>query len=54
MGNERILTPVDNVWDSFFFSDERASDDFMNKRVVAPRSERLSFDLVGNKCLILC
>lgn len=44
VGNERILTPMDSVWDSFFLSDERASDDFMTNRPIAPRSERLSFD----------
>lgn len=44
VGNERILTPIDGVWDSFFLSDERASDDFMSKRVVAPKSQRLNFD----------
>lgn len=44
VGNERILTPIDGVWDSFFLSDERASDDFMSERVVAPKSQRLNFD----------
>ena len=44
VGNERILTPIDGVWDSFFLSDERVSDDFMSERVVAPKVQRLSFD----------
>lgn len=44
VGNERILTPIDSVWDSFFLSDERASDDFMSERMIAPKSQRLSFD----------
>lgn len=44
VGNERILTPIDGVWDSFFLSDEQASDDFMSERVVAPKSQRLNFD----------
>lgn len=44
VGNERILTPIENVWDSFFLNDERVSDDFMKERVIAPKSERLSFD----------
>lgn len=44
VGNERILTPMDSVWDSFFLSDERASDDFMSERTVAPKVKRLSFD----------
>ena len=44
VGNERILTPIDGVWDSFFLSDERVSDDFMIERLVAPKSNRESFD----------
>ncbi|STZ09478.1 Antitoxin VapB [Moraxella caprae] len=44
VGNERILTPIDGVWDSFFLSDERASDDFMANRPTMPKSERLTFD----------
>lgn len=44
VGNERILTPIDGVWDSFFLTDERASDDFMSERMIAPKSQRLSFD----------
>lgn len=44
VGNERILTPVENVWDSFFLSDERPSDDFFADRPVTPVSERDSFD----------
>ena len=32
LGKERILTPVENAWDSFFLSDDRVSDDFMSER----------------------
>ena len=38
VGKERILTPVDNTWDSFFLTEEGVSDDFM-----AERAERGSF-----------
>lgn len=31
-------------WNDFFLSKERVSDDFMSERVIASRSERLSFD----------
>lgn len=44
VGSELILTPTESVWDSFFLSSERASDDFMNERTVAPKVKRLSFD----------
>ncbi len=43
VGNERILSPVDNVWDSFFMSTETVSDDFMNERASQTQSERESF-----------
>lgn len=42
LGKERILTPVDNTWDSFFLSEERASDDFMPERASQEQSERES------------
>jgi len=32
VGKERILSPVENSWDSFFNSTESVSDDFMNER----------------------
>ena len=32
VGNDRILTPFEHTWDSFFLSDERVSDDFMSAR----------------------
>ena len=43
IGNERILSPVDNVWDSFFMSSEGVSDDFMNERGSQVQQERESF-----------
>lgn len=42
-GAERILTPIDKVWDSFFLSDLRASDDFLPERADQHQSEREAF-----------
>ncbi len=43
VGKDRILTPIEHAWDSFFFSDERVSDDFMDNRVSQVQSEREDF-----------
>ena len=40
LGKERILTPVENSWDSFFLSEERASDDFMSERASQEQPDR--------------
>ena len=32
VGRERVLCPVENSWDSFFFGEKTASDDFMDER----------------------
>ncbi len=32
VGNERIISPVNHTWDSFFLSDERVDDDFLAER----------------------
>lgn len=44
VGNERILTPINNVWDSFFLARDSVSDDFMIARSTAPISQRESLD----------
>lgn len=44
VGNERILAPIDNVWDSFFLAKDSVSDDFMAERSTAPISQRESLD----------
>lgn len=31
VGKDRVLSPVDSAWDSFFLSEERVSDDFMEE-----------------------
>ncbi|MCM8527587.1 MAG: antitoxin [Lentisphaeraceae bacterium] len=43
VGNERILTPVDNSWDSFFKGDLEVSDDFMQERASQDQNEREPF-----------
>ncbi len=40
VGNDRILTPIEHSWDSFFLSDECVTDDFMNVRASQNQSER--------------
>lgn len=40
LGKERILTPVENTWDSFFLSEERVSEDFMSERASQEQPER--------------
>ena len=32
VGKDRVLSLVDSSWDSFFLSDDRVSDDFMEER----------------------
>ncbi|WP_028301451.1 type II toxin-antitoxin system VapB family antitoxin [Oceanospirillum beijerinckii] len=43
VGKERILTPVENTWDSFFLAEEGVSDDFMAERASQDQPERESF-----------
>lgn len=44
VGNERIISPAENTWDSFFLSNEGVSEDFMTDRKDLPQQERESFD----------
>ena len=43
VGKERVLSPVESTWDSFFLSENVVSDDFMNERSSQEQSERESF-----------
>ena len=43
LGQDRVLSPVDSTWDSFFHSDERVSDDFMSERATQDQSDREAF-----------
>lgn len=40
LGPERILAPVDRVWDSFFLHEAPADDDFMAERAEQRVAER--------------
>jgi len=39
-GNERILSPVGQTWDSFFQGGPRVSDDFMADRATQEQADR--------------
>lgn len=39
-GNERILTPIGQSWDSFFFGGPQVSEDFLPERAKQHQSER--------------
>ena len=43
IGKDRVLSPVDNSWDSFFLSSERVSDDFMPERASQEQTSREDF-----------
>ncbi len=32
VGKERVLTPANQLWDSFFMAEDGASDDFLTER----------------------
>ncbi|ANS43545.1 type II toxin-antitoxin system VapB family antitoxin [Serratia inhibens] len=43
VGKERILSPVENTWDSFFCAENDASEDFLTERAEQHQPERESF-----------
>ncbi|MDU9048852.1 MAG: type II toxin-antitoxin system VapB family antitoxin [Candidatus Electrothrix sp. Rat3] len=43
VGKDRVLSPVENTWDSFFRSDEKVTDDFMTERASQEQQEREAF-----------
>lgn len=43
VGNDRILSPVENTWDSFFLDSSPVSDDFLTERAEQYQSEREAF-----------
>ena len=43
VGKDRVLSPVDSTWDSFFFSEEIVSSDFMEERASQEQPEREEF-----------
>lgn len=42
-GKDRVLSPVESTWDSFFLSSEKVSDDFMAERATQEQQEREAF-----------
>lgn len=40
VGKDRVLSPVENTWDSFFMSEQSVTDDFMQKRASQEQPER--------------
>ncbi len=44
IGSERILSPAEKTWDSFFLSDTSVSEEFMTERASQEQAERESFD----------
>ena len=43
VGKERILSPIENIWDSFFLSDDKVSDDFLTERAEQTEPIREAF-----------
>lgn len=43
LGQDRMLSPIENTWDSFFHSTESVSDDFVTERASQDQQERESF-----------
>ncbi len=43
VGKDRVLSPVENSWDSFFLSESRVTDDFMTERASQEQQEREPF-----------
>lgn len=43
VGKDRVISPVESTWDSFFLSEESVSDDFMTERASQHQKDRESF-----------
>ncbi|PTN04494.1 type II toxin-antitoxin system VapB family antitoxin [Nitrosomonas aestuarii] len=43
VGKDRILSPIENTWDSFFMSEQGVTDDFMTERATQNQAEREKF-----------
>ncbi|MEE7626291.1 type II toxin-antitoxin system VapB family antitoxin [Methylobacter sp. Wu8] len=43
VGQDRVLSPTDRSWDSFFLSEQRVTDDFMTERASQEQQEREAF-----------
>ena len=43
VGKDRIISPIENTWDSFFLSDQSVTDDFMMERASQNQPDREEF-----------
>ena len=43
LGADRVLSPVDRAWDSFFLAESGVSEDFMAERASQQQAEREGF-----------
>lgn len=43
-GNERVISPLENTWDSFFLDGPKASEDFMASRASQHQTTRESLE----------
>lgn len=43
VGHDRVLSPEDKRWDTFFLSEDSVSDDFMQERAGQHQAEREDF-----------
>lgn len=43
VGADRVLSPIENTWDSFFLSEQEVSAGFMSERASQEQSEREDF-----------
>jgi antitoxin VapB len=43
VGQDRVLSPAEHTWDSFFLSEEHVTDDFMPERASQEQPEREAF-----------
>ncbi len=43
IGQDRILSPVNKSWDSFFLAEDVVSDDFLEKRASQEQNKREDF-----------
>lgn len=43
LGHDRILSPVEHTWDSFFLATEEVPEDFMPERASQEQAEREAF-----------
>jgi len=43
VGQDRVLSPAESMWDSFFMEDENVTDDFMQERASQEQQERENF-----------